>query len=149
MIRITVTLVGVGLLGFLQACSTADPKPIKDPISVYKDGMEQGNKAMIEEVQKSLKQKSAYGSVEPYNPLRLPPDIRKVWIVEHPNEAGDLIHGHWVFMVVQPGRWASLSVPGLHPENGTKAPNAIPMIEDKPSPTSSATQNKRNDSQGE
>jgi hypothetical protein len=33
------------------------------------------------------------------DPLRLPPDIRKVWIVDHPNEAGDLIPGHWVFMV--------------------------------------------------
>ena len=100
MIRITVTLVVVGFMGFLQACSTTDPKPFKDPISVYKDGMEQGNKAMLDEVRSKLKQKSAYGSVEPYNPLRLPPDIRKVWIVEHPNEAGDLIQGHWVFMVV-------------------------------------------------
>lgn len=149
MIRITVTLVGVALLGFLQACSTTDPKTIRDPISVYKDGMEQGNKAMLDEVRDKLKQKSAYGFVEPYNPLRLSPDIRKVWIVEHPNEAGDLIQGHWVFMMVQPGRWASPSMPALHPESGTRTPNAIPMIEDKPNPTSSATQNKRNDSQGE
>ena len=149
MIRITVTLVGVALLGFLQACSTTDPKPIKDPISVYKDGMEQGNKAMLEEVRDKLKQKSAYGSVEPYNPLRLPPDIRKVWIVEHPNEAGDLIQGHWVFMMVQPGRWASPSVPAIHPQSETRIPSAIPMIEDKPGPTSLGMQNRRNDSQGE
>ena len=146
MIRITVTLV---LIGFLQACSTADPKPIRDPITVYKDGMEQGNKAMIEEVQGKLKQKSAYGSVEPYNPLRLSPDIRKVWIVEHPNEAGDLIQGHWVFMLVQPGRWAAPPVPALHPQSETRTPSATPTIEDKPNPTSSATQNRRNDSQGE
>ena len=149
MIRITATLVGVALLGFLQACSTTDPKPIKDPISVYKDGMEQGNKAMLEEVRDKLKQKSAYGSVEPYNPLRLPPDIRKVWIVEHPNEAGDLIQGHWVFMMVQPGRWASPSVPAIHPQSETRIPSAIPMIEDKPGPTSLGMQNRRNDSQGE
>ena len=149
MIRITVTLVGVGLLGFLQACSTTDPKPFKDPISVYKDGMEQGSQAMLDEVRSQLKQKSAYGSVEPYYPLRFPPDIRKVWIVEHPNEAGDLIQGHWVFMVVEPGRWASPSVPALHPESGTRTPNAIPMIEDKPNTTSPGTQNRRNDSQGE
>jgi len=149
LIRIIVTLVVVGFMGFLQACSTADPKPVKDPISVYKDGMEQGNKAMLDEVRSQLKQKQAYGSVEPYYPLRLPPDIRKVWIVEHPNEAGDLIQGHWVFMVVEPGRWASPSVPALHPESGTRTPNAIPMIEDKPNPTSPGTQNRRNDSQGE
>ena len=149
MIRITVTLVGVALLGFLQACSTTDPKTIRDPISVYKDGMEQGNKAMLDEVRGKLKQKSAFGSVEPYNPLRLPPDIRKVWIVEHPNEVGDLIQGHWVFLVVQPGRWASPAVPALHPQSETRTPSAIPMIEDKPGPTSPGMQNRRNDSQGE
>ena len=105
--------------------------------------------AMIEEVRTKLKQKNAYGSVEPYNPLRLSPDIRKVWIVEHPNEAGDLIQGHWVFMVVQPGRWASPSVPALHPQSEPRTPRAIPMIEDKPGPTSPVMQNRRNDSQGE
>jgi hypothetical protein len=146
LIKITLA---IAIVGLLQACSTTDPEPITDPISVYKDGMEQGNKAMLDEVRSKLKQKSAYGSVEPYNPLRLPPDIRKVWIVEHPNEAGDLIQGHWVFMVVQPGRWVSPSVPTLHPESGARTPSAIPMIEDKPSGTSTGTQNRRNDSQGE
>lgn len=146
MIRIIVTL---GVVGFLQACATADPKPMKDPISVYKDGMAQGNKAMLDEVRSQLKQKSAYGSVEPYYPLRLPPDIRKVWIVEHPNEAGDLIQGHWVFMVVEPGRWASPSVPSIHPQGEMRTPSAIPMIEDKPNPTSANNQIRRNDSQGE
>ena len=149
MIRITVTLVGVALLGFLQACSTTDPKPIKDPIAVYKDGMEQGSQAMLDEVRSKLKQKNAYGSVEPYNPLRLPPDIRKVWIVEHPNEVGDLIQGHWVFMVVQPGRWVSPSVPALHPQSEMRIPSAIPTIEDKLGPTSPGMQKRRNDSQGE
>ena len=89
--------------------------------------MEQGNKAMLDEVRTKLKQKNAYGSVEPYNPLRLPPDIRKVWIVEHPNEAGDLIQGHWVFMVVEPGRWVSPTVPahssGERDENAKRHPD--------------------------
>lgn len=146
MTRITATLVFVGCL---QACSTNDSKTIRDPISVYKDGMEQGNKAMLEEVQSKLKQKNAYGSVEPYNPLRLPPDIRKAWIVEHPNEAGDLIQGHWVFIVVEPGRWVSPTVPAIHPQGETRTPSAIPMIEDKPGPSSPGSQNRRNDSQGE
>jgi hypothetical protein len=146
LIRITVTLV---LVCCLQACSTTDPKAIRDPISVYKDGMEQGNKAMLDEVRGKLKQTSAYGFVEPYNPLRLPPDIRKVWIVEHPNEAGDLIQGHWIFMVVEPGRWVSPTVPAIHPQNETRTPNAIPMIEDRPGPNSPGSQNRRNDSQGE
>jgi hypothetical protein len=146
LIRITLT---IAIVGFLQACSTTDPKAIRDPISVYKEGMEQGNKAMLDEVRTKLKQKNAYGSVEPYNPLRLSPDIRKVWIVEHPNEAGDLIQGHWVFMMVQPGRWVSPTVPALHPQNETRTPTTIPVIEDKPGPNSPSLQNRRNDSQGE
>ena len=32
-----------------------------DPIAMYKKGMEEGNKAMIEQVQRKLKQKNAYG----------------------------------------------------------------------------------------
>ena len=100
MIKFIVTAV---LFFFLQACATAE-KPDLDPVAMYKKGMEEGNKAMVEEVQRKLKQKNAYGYVEPYYPLRLPSDIRKVWIVDHPNEAGDLIQGHWVFMVVNP--WA-------------------------------------------
>ena len=99
---------------------------------MYKKGMEEGNKAMVEEVQRNLKQKNAYGYVEPYYPLRLPSDIRKVWIVDHPNEAGDLIQGHWVFMVVTPGRWASPSIPPVHPDNGERTSHTVPVIEDKP-----------------
>ena len=103
---------------------------------------------MLEEVKTNLKQKGAYGHVEPYHPVRLPPDIRKVWIVDHPNEAGDLIQGHWVFMVVRPGRWASPSIPTVHPDSG-ETPNNIPVIEEKPAPAPSGPQGRRNDSQSE
>jgi len=133
---------------FLQACATAE-KPQVDPVAMYKQGMEEGNNAMVEEVQRKLKQKNAYGSVEPYDPLRLPPDIRKVWIVDHPNEAGDLIQGHWVFMVVTPGRWASPSIPAVHPSSAEKKSNAVPVIEDKPAAAPAAAQGKMNASQGQ
>ena len=124
-------IVTAGLFVSLQACATAE-KPEADPVAMYKKGMEEGNKAMVEEVQRKLKQKNAYGHVEPYYPLRLPSDIRKVWIVDHPNEAGDLIQGHWVFMVVTPGRWASTSIPPVHPESGEGTSPTVPVIEDKP-----------------
>ncbi len=133
---------------FLQACATAE-KPQVDPVAMYKKGMEEGNKAMVEEVQRKLKQKNAYGSVEPYDPLRLPPDIRKVWIVDHPNEAGDLIQGHWVFMVVTPGRWLSPSIPPVHPESGERTSHNVPVIEDKPVPAPTGAQGKMNASQSQ
>jgi len=133
---------------FLQACATAE-KPQVDPVAMYKKGIEEGNKAMVEEVQGKLKQKNAYGSVEPYDPLRLPPDIRKVWIVDHPNEAGDLIQGHWVFMVVTPGRWASPSIPVVHPNGAERTSHTVPVIEDKPTVAPTAAQGKMNASQGQ
>ena len=145
MIKFIVTAV---LFFFLQACSTAD-KPLLDPVAMYKKGMEEGNKAMVEEVQKKLKQKNAYGYVEPYHPLRLPPDIRKVWIVDHPNDAGDLIQGHWVFMVVTPGRWASPSIPPVHSDNGERTSHTVPVIEDKPAPARTSAQGKSNASQNQ
>jgi hypothetical protein len=133
---------------FLQACTTAE-KSQMDPIAMYKKGMEEGNKAMVEQMQRKLKQKNAYGSVEPYDPLRLPSDIRKVWIVDHPNEAGDLIQGHWVFMVVTPGRWASPSVPPVHPSSGERTSHTVPVIEDKPIPAPTGAQGKMNASQSQ
>jgi hypothetical protein len=133
---------------FLQACTTAEKSQV-DPVAMYKKGMEEGNKAMVEEVQRKLKQKDATGYVEPYYPLRLPSDIRKVWIVDHPNEAGDLIQGHWVFMVVNPGRWASPSIPAVHPDNGEKTSSTVPVIEDKPAPAAIGAQGKMNASQSQ
>jgi hypothetical protein len=140
LIKFIVTAV---LFFFLQACATAE-RPDLDPVAIYKKGMEEGNKAMVEEVQRNLKQKNAYGYVEPYYPLRLPSDIRRVWIVDHPNEAGDLIQGHWVFMVVTPGRWASPSIPSVHPDSGERTSNTVPVIEDKPVPSPTGTQGKPN-----
>ena len=145
MIKFIVTAVSVF---FLQSCATTD-KSIVDPVAMYKKGMEEGNKAMLEEVQRNLKQKNAYGYVEPYYSLRLPSDIRKVWIVDHPNEAGDLIQGHWVFMVVTPSRWASPSIPSVHPDNGERTSRTVPVIEEKPVPSLTGAQGKGNASQSQ
>ena len=143
MIKLIITAVS---FFFLQACATAE-KPELDPVAMYKKGMEEGNNAMVEEVQGNLKQKNAYGSVEPNDPMWLPPDIRKVWIADHPNDAGDLIQGHWVFMVVTPGRWALPSIPPVHPVNGERTSYTVPVIEDKPPPAATGTQGKMNASQ--
>jgi len=124
---------------FLQACATAQkPQPKADPVALYKKAVEAGTKSMVEELKRNLKEKNAYGYVEPYYPLRLPPDIRKVWIVDHPNESGDLIQGHWVFIVLSPERWASPSIPSFHSNNGEKTSHAVPVIEDKPVPQTQA-----------
>jgi Type IV conjugative transfer system lipoprotein (TraV) len=145
---LTKFIVTIVLFFFLQACATGE-KPEVDPVAMYKKGMEEGNKAMVEEVQRKLKQKDAYGYGEPYYPLRLPSDIRKVWIVDHPNEAGDLIQGHWVFMVVTAGRWASFSFPSVHPKSGERTSHTVPVMEDKPAPAAAGAQGKMNASQSQ
>jgi hypothetical protein len=141
-------IVTAALFFFLQSCATAD-KSVVDPVAMYKKGMEEGNKAMVEEVQRNLKQKNAYGYVEPYYPLRLPSDVRKVWIVDHPNDAGDLIQGHWVFMVVTPGRWAPPSLPAVHPDSSERTSHTVPVSEDRPAPAATGTQGKMNASQSQ
>ena len=145
MIKVIITAVS---FLFLQACATAEKSQV-DPVAMYKKGMEEGNKAMVEEVQRKLKQKDAYGYVEPYYPLRLPSEIRRVWIADHSNEAGDLIQGHWVFMVVTLGRWASPSVPPVHPGSGERTSHTVPVIEDKPVPALTGAQGKMNASQSQ
>ena len=131
----------------LQACAAAE-KPQADPVALYKKGIEEGNQAMVEELKRNLKEKNANGYVEPYYPLRLPPDVRKVWIVDHPNESGDLIQGHWVFIVLSPERWASPSIPFVHPDNSERTSHTVPVIEDKPV-TATSSQGKINASQSQ
>jgi hypothetical protein len=69
--------------------------------------------------------------------------------VDHPNEAGDLIQGHWVFMVVMPGRWASPSIPAVHPNSREETSHTVPVIEDKPIPAPTGAQGKMNASQSQ
>lgn len=38
-------------------------------------------------------------------PIILPPEIRPIWIVDHVNENGDFIRGHWVFIKIRNSMW--------------------------------------------
>lgn len=47
----------------------------------------------------------ALGPEAPYLPLVQPPEVRRVWITAHLNESGDLIAGHWVYLMLAPSQW--------------------------------------------
>ena len=47
----------------------------------------------------------ALGPEAPYLPLVRPPDVKRVWITAHLNEAGDLIAGHWAYLMLSPSSW--------------------------------------------
>ena len=47
----------------------------------------------------------ALGPEAPYLPLVQPPQVQRVWITAHLNDAGDLIAGHWVYLMLEPSQW--------------------------------------------
>ena len=47
----------------------------------------------------------ALGPEAPYLPLVQPPQVQRVWVTAHLNDDGDLIAGHWVYVMVSPSQW--------------------------------------------
>ena len=48
---------------------------------------------------------AALGPEVPYLPLVQPPEVRRVWVTAHLNREGDLIAGHWVYLMLEPSSW--------------------------------------------
>ena len=49
--------------------------------------------------------RAALGPEAPYLPLVQPPEVRRVWVTAHLNREGDLIAGHWVYLMLEPSSW--------------------------------------------
>ena len=47
----------------------------------------------------------ALGPEAPYLPLVQPPEVQRVWITAHLNDDGDLIAGHWVYLMLESSQW--------------------------------------------
>ena len=45
------------------------------------------------------------GPEAPYVPVMKPPRVQRVWTPAYVNDAGDLVSGHWVYLMLQPSRW--------------------------------------------
>ena len=48
---------------------------------------------------------AALGPEVPYLPLVQPPEVRRVWVTAHLNREGDMIAGHWVYLMLEPSQW--------------------------------------------
>ena len=48
---------------------------------------------------------AALGPEVPYLPLVQPPEVRRVWVTAHLNNEGDMIAGHWVYLMLEPSQW--------------------------------------------
>ena len=57
---------------------------------------EMGSGTEVVEIPPLKPSAAALGPEAPYLPLVQPPEVRRVWVTAHLNEAGDMIAGHWV-----------------------------------------------------
>ena len=69
---------------------------------------------------------AALGPEAPYLPLVQPPEVRRVWVTAHLNEAGDMIAGHWVYLMLEPSQWLLRGYTGPQ-ELRLKLPVRVPV----------------------
>jgi hypothetical protein len=77
------------------------------------------------------------GPEAPYTPIMQPPQVQRVWVPDHLNTDGDLVSGHWVYLLLEPARWflethptsptPMLRVPLAPPVSPPPAASASPM----------------------
>jgi hypothetical protein len=57
----------------------------------------------------------AVGPEAPYTPVMQPPQIQRVWVPDQLNRHGDLVSGHWVYLLLERGQWSLETVPPAPP----------------------------------
>lgn len=45
------------------------------------------------------------GPETPYVPVMKPPRVQRAWTPAYVNDTGDLVSGHWVYLLLKPSRW--------------------------------------------
>ena len=113
----------LALLALSAGCS---PKPyMGDPRDLH-GGMGKTGESLRAPVLEASP--GALGPEAPYLPLVQPPDVKRVWITAHLNDAGDLIAGHWAYLMLRPSSW-HLRYEGPR-EFRLRLPVAPPQIEE-------------------
>jgi Type IV conjugative transfer system lipoprotein (TraV) len=73
------------------------------------------------------------GPEAPYTPILQPPQVQRVWVPDHLNADGDLVAGHWVYLLLEPARWFIETYPAS-PTPTLRVPLAPPVPPAAPSP---------------
>lgn len=47
----------------------------------------------------------ALGPEVPYVPVVTPPRVQRVWIPAHVDDVGDMVAGHWIYLMLERSRW--------------------------------------------
>lgn len=93
----------MGVIVALLVLSGCAPKPYTGAARDLHAEMGQAGEPLQAPVLESSP--GALGPEAPYLPLVQPPDVKRVWITAHLNEAGDLIAGHWAYLMLRPSSW--------------------------------------------
>ncbi len=94
-------VLGGVLLGVVVLCGCA-PKPLTGkPVDLHAE-MGSRSERPAPEVEAAP---PALGPEVPYVPLVEPPRVQRVWIPAYLNDAGDLVSGHWVYLMLEGSRW--------------------------------------------
>jgi hypothetical protein len=57
----------------------------------------------------------AVGPEAPYTPVMQAPQIQRVWVPDQRNSTGDLVSGHWVYLLLERSQWSLETVPPTPP----------------------------------
>jgi hypothetical protein len=116
------TLVLCSLLG-CTACArtTALEGPPQDLQALYQDALHLPPPAP------ALQTKGLpVGPEAPYTPIMQPPQVQRVWVPDHLNADGDLVSGHWVYVLLAPAKWFLETYPPS-PTPALRTPLAPPV----------------------
>jgi hypothetical protein len=72
---------------------------------VYNETRREGLRVGAEAIQRELTMQGTLGYLRPGVPVRTPPNVMAVWIPTFVNTEGDMVSGHWVYMVRQQEKW--------------------------------------------
>lgn len=88
----------------VAGCAAA-PKPGPPIPHVLEQVSRAGALKSGEIIEQTLKEQETFGYVSPFAPVVLPPEIRRIWVLTHVGEDGNLVSGHWVYMRLHDWRW--------------------------------------------
>lgn len=72
---------------------------------VYNQTRSEGLHAGADALRRELTIQGTLGYVRPGVPVRTPPNVMAVWIPAFVNTEGDMVSGHWLYMVRQQEKW--------------------------------------------
>ena len=90
-----------GVLAALVVLGGCAPRAMRgEPVDL---GREMGRK--VPEAPRLGPAGPALGPEVPYVPVVTPPRVRRVWIPAHVDELGDMVSGHWLYLMLERSRW--------------------------------------------